>query len=213
MPKLFQTTTIWLPTLWGWLLILCVLALLLVLYIKKIHSFLAINQPVNAEVLIVEGWMRDYALKQAADIVDGNNTYKKILVTGGRLDRGEYLSEYKTFAPLSKASLVKMGVQEDKIVVLPTPYTHKDRTWNSSLEVKRWFETNKNYRSANLITVGIHARRSYAIFRKVLPAEINLGVISVSYDDYDTTAWWKTSVGVRWVLSEQIAYLYFRLFG
>lgn len=209
---MFYETTIYLPTIWGWLAITLIVVILGSVYLRYIHLFLAINRPIKAEVLVVEGWLRDYALIQAAENYKLYG-YQRILVTGGKLDRGEYLSEYGTFAALAKASLVKMGIPQDSIVTLPTPYTLKDRTYNSAFEVKHWFDDHPQYTKANIITVGVHSRRSYEVFRKVLPNSIELGVISVSYDEYEPETWWKTSIGVRWVISEQIAYIYYKIFG
>ena len=200
------------PTIWGWIAISLTIFILVNLYLRKIHSFLAVNRPIKADVLIVEGWLRDYALQRVAEDYKRYG-YKRVLVTGGRLDRGEYLSEYKTFAALAEASLKKMGVPQNAIVILPTPYTLKDRTYNSSLEVRDWLGKHSQYTRANIFTVGIHARRSYQVFRKVLPEKIHLGIVSVSYDEYDPASWWKSSIGARWVMSEQIAYIYYKLFG
>lgn len=208
---MYYETTIYLPTIWGWLVIMLIIVTLVSVYLKYIHLFLAINRPIKAEVLIVEGWLRDYALKQAAELYKQYD-YQRIIVTGGRLDRGEYLSEYETFSALAKASLIKMGVPQEAIVSLPTPYTQKDRTYNSSLEVKYWFGHNLQYTKANILTVGVHSRRSYEVFRKMLPKFLDLGVISVSYDEYEPAYWWRTSIGMRWVISEQIAYIHYKFF-
>lgn len=209
---MFYRATIYLPTIWGWIAITLIVVLLVGVYLRNIYSFLAINRPIKADLLVVEGWLRDYALQRAAQDYKQYG-YQCVLITGGRLDRGEHLSEYKTFAALAEASLIKMGVPQNAIVALPTPYTLKDRTYNSALEVKKWLARHPQYAKINLMTVGVHARRSYKVFRKVLPEIVDLGVISASYDDFEPARWWKTSVGVRWVMSEQIAYIYYKFFN
>ncbi len=211
MSGLFVKTEIYLPTLSGFALILAVLAISIWLYLKNIHGFLACQNRVEAKVLVVEGWMRDYALRKAVEEFHANN-YGYVITTGGPLDRGTELSEYNTFAELTAISLKEMGIPEEKIITLPGKYTQRDRTYNAALDVAGWMDTNYNQGGVNLFTVGVHARRSLYIYKKVLPKDLSLGVISVTYEDYLPEKWWESSIGVRTVLSEQIAYIYFRLF-
>src|SRR5256885_15730962 len=87
------------PTWRGWLVLAlgCVLAFNLAL--RTIHPFLAVTHPVSGGVLVIEGWSPDYALKAALQELTSNH-YDKLFVTGGPLEWGAPLSEYKTYAEL-----------------------------------------------------------------------------------------------------------------
>jgi len=70
----------------------CVSALILVGVIGVLwvmfglYRFLAENDKIKAEVLVVEGWLPEYALEQACKEFK-NGSYKYILTTGGRVDK------------------------------------------------------------------------------------------------------------------------------
>ena len=86
----------------------------------------------------------------------------------------------------------------------------KDRTYHSILELKR--RLNKegfNEASIDMVSLGVHARRSWFLFEKVF-SSVNVGVVAISPNEYDASRWWLSSEGVRNVTSESIAYLYAR---
>jgi len=60
-----------------------------------------------------------------------------------------------------------------------------------------------------VVSLGVHARRSWFLFGKMF-SSVNVGVIAISPNEYDTSRWWLSSEGVRNVISESIAYLYAR---
>ena len=63
-------------------------------------------------MLVVEGWLHDDALQKAAEHIASNH-YALIVTTGEPLDHGLFLSEYKTYANLAKATLIKLSNRRD----------------------------------------------------------------------------------------------------
>ena len=209
--RLITKKEIYVPTVFGWFTLCGTVIALSFLSLWQIYPFLAYHNPVNAEVLIIESCVPDYALKEAISEF-GNGSYKFFITTGGPLSKGSYLADYKTFAELTAASLKKLGVPEHKIIALPAPYVLKERTYASALEVRKWLLKHPDFKTVNLFTLGVHARRSHYLHRKVFSSKIELGVIAVAPEDYIPEKWWSSSAGVRTVISEEIAYLYFRFF-
>lgn len=207
--RLITKKEIYVPTVFGWFTLCGTVIALSFLSLWQIYPFLAYHNPVNAEVLIIESCVPDYALKEAISEFE-NGSYKFFITTGGPLSKGSYLADYKTFAELTAASLKKLGVSAHQIVALPNSYVLKDRTYASALEVRKWLLKHPKFKTINLFTMGAHARRSQYLFRKSLPSKIKLGVITVTSRDYIPGKWWSSSSGVRTVISEGIAYLYFR---
>ena len=198
-------------TVYGWLALCGTVIALSFFGLWQIYPFLAYHNPIDANVLIIESCVPDYALKEAiSEFEDGG--YKFFITTGGPLEKGSYLAEYKTHAELAAASLKKLGVSEHQIIALPTPHVLKERTYASALEVRKWLLKHPYFKTVNLFTLGVHARRSYYLYRKTLPSKIELGAIAVVPKDYNPEKWWTSSAGVRRVISEEIAYLYFRFF-
>ncbi|NEP06050.1 MAG: YdcF family protein [Okeania sp. SIO2G4] len=193
-----------------WILILGLIIFLITICCFNIYSFLALTSPIKADILIVEGWMSDYAVKLAiAEFQQG--AYQKLITTGSPIGKGYYLSEYNNFAELTAATLITLGFDPDRVVTIPTPQVVKYRTAASAIAVKEWLTTsNLKVDSINIYTLGPHARRSWMIYRNILSPDIQVGVIALEPKDYNPHRWWQSSAGMRTVVGEAIAYFYTR---
>ncbi|AFY96783.1 ElyC/SanA/YdcF family protein [Chamaesiphon minutus] len=183
------------------------------LSIFNIHVFLSKNSPIEAEVLVVEGWLPDYALQSAAmEFKDG--AYHKLITIGGTIPRGSYLSEYANFAELSAATLIALGVDPQHLTIVADLSQSPDRTASSAAILARWLATSElEVTAINLFSFGAHARRSWLLFKDILEPEIHIGIVSCEPLNYDPKSWWHSSEGVRTVISELLAYLYVRIFN
>ncbi len=172
------------------------------------NAFLSLSRPVESDVLVVEGWLPDYALEEAMVIFKKEN-YKKIITTGGPLEVGSYLIEYVDLAHLSQATLLALGMEENEVVAVPAPDVHRDRTFHSALAVKKWMLKNDvQFKKMNLVSLGPHARRSTNLFQEVFESEVEIGSIAIESRAYDSDKWYASSEGVRSTLNEAIAYVY-----
>ncbi|NEP42602.1 MAG: YdcF family protein, partial [Okeania sp. SIO2H7] len=180
-----------------WILILGLIIFLITICCFNIYSFLALTSPIKADILIVEGWMSDYAVKLAiAEFQQG--AYQKLITTGSPIGKGYYLSEYNNFAELTAATLITLGFDPDRVVTIPTPQVVKYRTAASAIAVKEWLTTsNLKVDSINIYTLGPHARRNWMIYRNILSPDIQVGVIALEPKDYNPHRWWQSSAGMR----------------
>lgn len=211
MMRLIQRKEIWLPTIQGWLFILVFFMALMLFTANHIHRFLAPNFPLKADVLVVEGWIEDYALESAMKEFQQGG-YQKLITTGTPLEQGYYLSEYKTTAELAAATLIALGFAPEQLVTVPAPKVLRNRTAASAVALGEWISQSKlNIKSINLYSSDVHARRSWLLFKQALAPQIQVGVISVDSDSYNPKQWWIYSAGVRSIISEAIAYFYARL--
>ncbi len=210
--RLVVKKSVYVPTLGGWLLLLGCLTGAMWVCVDRAYPFLAYENPNGSDVLIIEGWVPDEVLDhRVLPIEDGH--CRLLITTGGPLEVGSELAQYKTYAEMTAARLVKMGVPQDRIVALPSPVVNRDRTHASALEVRDWLAKNPDVTKADLITQGPHARRSFLLFKGALPNTFELGVHAVRPHDYDPDRWWACSAGFRGVVTEGVAYLYARLVG
>ncbi|NJL42483.1 MAG: DUF218 domain-containing protein [Pseudanabaena sp. SU_2_4] len=182
------------------------------LAILNIHPFLAKSSPINADILVVEGWLPDYAIQSAVTEFK-QGSYHKLITIGGSLPRGFYLSEYKTFAELAAATLIALGVDREQLIVVSDPSQSQSRTYNSAVILNQWLSTSElQIKSLNIYTLGTHARRSWLLFKEVLEPQISVGIVANEPLNYDSKNWWHSSEGIRTVISELLAYLYVRIF-
>ncbi|BAZ10929.1 hypothetical protein NIES4071_27530 [Calothrix sp. NIES-4071] len=205
--QLIKRREMWTLTLQGWIVTSTIVLVLILIVITNVQSFLAVTSPIKADILVVEGWLADEALKQALnEFTVGSYTY--IVTTGVPLQRGFYLSEYKDFANLAAATLKAMGASDEKIIPIPTPDVKKDRTYATAVALKEKVATSQlKLESLNLFSDNVHARRSWMLYKKVLP-NTKIGIIAAETGSYDTKRWWTSSEGIRSVIPEAIAYIY-----
>ncbi|MEZ2275569.1 MAG: ElyC/SanA/YdcF family protein [Microcoleus sp.] len=198
----------WAITREGWVIAIMGLIIAMMLIVKNIHPFLAVNSPVKADILVVEGWLPDYAIESAiAEFKQGK--YRQLITTGIPLSKGYYLAEYKNYAELTAATCIALGFDRDKIIAVPAANVLKYRTAASAIALKEWLATSAlKVDAINLYSFGTHARRSWLIFKQVLHPEIQVGIIAAEPQDYNPQEWWKSSEGFRIVTGEIIAYIY-----
>lgn len=207
--RLIKQQEIWTLTFQGWLIFLTAFAISIFFIISKLYSFLAVTAPLkSADVLVVEGWISDYALKKAADEFK-YGSYSQILTIGATVDQGFYLAEYNNFAEISAATLQKMGIPKEKLIAIPVPHTNTNRTIASAVALQQYIkDQNLPIKSINLFTSDAHARRSWLIFKNAFSPTIQVGIIATNSPTYNSNKWWSSSEGVRVVMSEAIAYIY-----
>ena len=200
------------PTFRAWLLLAAAGALLAGVTFFGVAPFLSLNEPVATEVLVVEGWVPDHVFRVAMAEFRTNH-YTKLLVTGIPLEQGAPLSEYSNFANLGAAILVKLGMSTNEVEAVPAPLAERDRTYSTALCLKAWLREHRMpHAKVNVLTLGPHARRSWLMFKKALGPDFTVGVIAIPARGYEAHNWWRTSQGVRVVLSESIGYIYARFF-
>ena len=213
MSKLRLTTTRMCRVLtpMGWLALLVTFSLVMVSIIFFSHQFLAPTKSVKGDVLVVEGWLPDYALLEVKERFE-KEEYRLLVTTGGRIGTGYHLSEYKTWASLTAARLKKLGIPPEKIMsTSESVINKKDRTYYSVLALNEKIKKdNLLIKSMDVVSLGVHARRTWFLYKKVF-APVSIGIIAIQPQSYDPLKWWLYSAGVRGVMSEMIAYLYVRL--
>ena len=195
----------------GWIVILLTVIFSFIICIHSLHPFLALSARIDGDIMVVEGWLPDYALQKAVDDFQ-HGSYKLLVTTGGPLVQGSHLAEYGTVAELAAATITKIGFDTNKLVPIPTPAVDRDRTYASAIELNKWLvNANMNIESLDIYSFGPHSRRSWVLFQYVFDPNIAVGIVAIENRSYDSRKWWKTSSGVRTVLSEIIAYFYARL--
>lgn len=207
---LVQRRTGWFPTWRGWLAGFGLLLVFALLAVRRLHPFLAVTAPVESEFLAVEGWVPDFV--HAAGLKEfRKGGYKLLLVPGGPLEKGEPLSEYRTFAEFGAAVLHRYGCPTNVLRAVPAPKVRHDRTYASAYALRLWLEREQLLpRRLNVVTADSHARRTRLLFQKAFGEATEIGIIAIPDDRFDSNRWWRSSQGFRTVTGEAIGYIYAR---
>jgi len=190
------------------------LALLLIgaLLLKGVYPFLATTHRLDADVLVVEGWVHEYAIRAAVKEFR-SSSYQRVFTTGGPVEGvGGYINDYYTSASVGADLLKRSGLSDESVQMVPSRVMDRDRTYGSAVALRNWFrEHNMPVRSINVVTEDLHARRTRLLFEKALGHDVAVGVIAVPSPDYDARHWWRYSAGVKDVVSETVAFIYAKL--
>ncbi|MCB2218910.1 MAG: YdcF family protein [Bacteroidetes bacterium] len=202
----------WSTTWLGKLIAVMLLLGMAFVFSRTIHPFLAKNEPIQAGILVVEGFIPDYAIEACMQIFERGG-YKKLIITGKKRMKGAHLDQYENDGEFSAATLQGLGFDRSKIIVIALDEDiQRDRTYASAVALHDWMIHNNWKDNFNLATLGTHARRSQLLFEKAFDHQNQIGIISIPNQSYQAKKWWKSSQGFREVTKELIAWIYAQYF-
>ena len=184
----------------------------LLVYVAKIHDFLAISRPVHSDILVVEGWFpKTSAIPDASDVIRRGH-YRSVVCVA--ID----LTPIRTSRSASDARqtalrLIALGVDARLIWVLDVPNPAFTRTFHCGLAVRDWLHRrDPTATSIDLFSVGIHARKSQIFYQKALGQSVRVGIIAGSESAYPVAHWWRSRHGIYLMVRNTIGYLYARAY-
>jgi hypothetical protein len=196
----------------GWLGIFVVMCSCLFFGGKNVYSFLAVNEPVPSDVLVVEGWVPEYALKEAVNEFR-KGKYRVVVTTGAPIFSHPTLLNFDNYAELASAYFVKVGIDEKMVAPVPATKVERDRTYESALALRNWLMRGPaKVHSLDVFTLGAHARRTRMLFQYALGNDVVVGVIAARDETFNSEEWWKYGSGVRSVIGEFLTYAYAKVF-
>jgi hypothetical protein len=176
------------------------------------YPFLALNVPVEANVLVVESWVPTHMLSLVAAEFQRNH-YQRLVVMRATYEGPYSYVEAVDSREFAQNTLVRYGVPRSSVETVFYQAADRDRTYHAALATKEWVRDHgMEGRSVTVAAVGPHARRTRLMFMKALDGDVKLGILALQDPLYDPAHWWRTSEGVRDIIGEAIAYVYARFF-
>jgi hypothetical protein len=202
----------WGLSIYGWMLLVIIIFLPFYLLFKNLYSVLAPIQPAQTKILVLEGFISDYILADAIREFNDNH-YTLLITTGTPIEYGKMLAKYKNTAMAAGMSLIKLGFDSTKLVIVEADEIKNDRTYNSAIKLREWISGNRpEIKAINLMTMSVHGGRSRLLFQAALGDSIKVGIISIPNFYYNQHSWWKSSKGFRETMNEALGYFYIRFF-
>ena len=154
---------------------------LLIFFVHFFYSeFPEKTKKINANILIVEGWLPTPALEKAKYEFQ-HDGYDILIITGLNFTENYY---QVSIAEQTRNELIRMGVDPSRIVAVPAEGTNINRTLKSALAFRDWLKESKcQVKGINIISFGPHARRKWMIYDKILGKNYSVGIIYLP--DYD----------------------------
>jgi uncharacterized SAM-binding protein YcdF (DUF218 family) len=206
---LLRHRTLPVPTWKGWLLVAILLCVAVLFLPGALYTSLAVSDPVGDGLLVIEGWVPDQTVQQGVDLLRSGR-YGHIVTTGVPIEVGFYLSKYGTTAEAAAATCLQLGLDSSMVSAAPARgHILRDRTYASAYALRRWITRSApGVRHLDIITQGVHARRTHMIFARVLGDSIRVGIIAAPETRYGPGDWWSSSAGVKDVLGEVAGFIY-----
>ena len=145
----------------GWLAVVLVAMLAGWGCLVSVYPFLAVTHRVDAEVLVVEGWVHDCAIFPATEEFK-TGRYLHIFTTGGPVEGdGRYTNDPNTSASAGADRLKKIGVPNDSLQMVPSRVMSRDRTYSSAVALRDWLHEHQiSVRSINIVTEDVSCATS-----------------------------------------------------
>ena len=211
-PALFRKRTVPLPTVWGCLALIALGSLAAVCLGRAMPGFLSPTQPTGARLLVVEGWIPDRELDQAAEFFRAHG-YERLVTTGGPLPPVLEKLGVRSYAELARDHLASRGIAEESLAAVPAPASAQDRTFLSAVMLRTWAQgPGAPVEAFDLFSSGVHSRRSWTIYREAFGEGTRIGIVAARPSAYDPEGWWRSSLGAKTVLSEAISWLWTEIF-
>ena len=116
----------------GWLIVLAGVILAFSAFLLRVYPFLAVTHRVDTNVLVVEGWIHEYAIRAALKEFQSNH-YERVFTTGGPVEgAGGYVNDYQTEASVGTELLTKNGLPIESVEMVPSRVMNRDRTYGSA---------------------------------------------------------------------------------
>lgn len=205
LSRFLRPRTIWWPTWLGWLVLLVGAALPAGVWALKGERFLAVNAPLEAEVLIVEGWIGlDGMAEVRREFQRGG--YTCIVTAGGPTGHRWSRSKYN-YAISAADVLVGWGLPASQVIAAPDDGRAEQRTFGAAMAVRaKLAELGLKPKAVNVLSLGPHTRRSRLVYAKVLGDAIDVGSVAWWPEHYDREPWWRSSERGADFLKESVGY-------
>lgn len=119
-----------------------------------------------------------------------------------------FINNYNSESELSRIHLIKSGIDPSSIIAVTGKSSRINRTLKSALAFRKWLSNyNGNVRNINIISDGIHSRRTMITYKSILKRNIEVGIISLSESPKEGF----TKPKFKEILSETIKLIYYRI--
>lgn len=198
-----------LPPKWALFGVLLGISVIVLPVLRSIHNFLAVNSPVGQGVLVVEAWIPARTLAESLDTFNSGH-YSHVIVVGGPIQRnGSEPYPPKTYDEVAAKQLEKLGLDPKRLVRITVPPVEEGyRTLASAAAVRRWLGCSQSPPYVDVFTAGVHARKSWAVFRYALGDCYRVGIIAGNEYVYDRRFWFFSTTGIWYVARDLAGYVY-----
>ena len=114
---------------------------------------------------------------------------------------------FESEAELTAQYLRAIGVDDSKISTISFSSGNSMQTLSAAKVFSNWLKENK-CTEINLVSSGVHSRRTWFTYNKIVGDHTEVGIICINKLKYDKNNWWKSFEGIWYVIDEYISYFF-----
>lgn len=171
--------------------------------LRAIGEFLVVqDEPRAAQAIVLLAGESPSRALGAYDLYKQGLSPRILLTRGHRTQAEEMLLRrnipFTSGADVDRQILIKLGVPEDKVQLLPDDVTD---TFNEAEAIRAYLKGH-SVRQILLVTSRYHSRRAKMAFEHVFRGTVEFISAPTLYDEYDAHNWWHKRVNVRELIIE-----------
>jgi hypothetical protein len=99
----------------------------------------------------------------------------------GPLDgKNKIINDYNSHAEVARNNLITIGIDSSSVIAVKGKRAEFNRTLLSALAFRKWLKSyDGRVDGINIITLGIHSRRTWITYRSLLDKSLKIGIISL----------------------------------
>ena len=127
----------------------------------------------------------------------------------GFLDgKNRIVNDFESYAEIARNDLITSGIDSSFVIAVPGKRARLNRTLTSALAFRDWLKASDfKVEGINIISLGVHARRTWMTYKKVLGKSYEIGIISLP-ELIDTNS---GKSRLFEILSEAFGLIYYRI--
>jgi hypothetical protein len=177
----------------------------------SVYNFLAVTRALGEGILVVDAWIPAQTLAESISIFNSGR-YRYLVILRGPTQETTNAVHPVADADLAASSLEKLGLDTRKLVKINVPDNSSGRTLRRATAVRNWLDrSGVPAYCVDVFTVGVHARKSWILFRYALGSRYRVGIVAGNEFRYPPRFWFISRTGI-WIVSRNLAgYLYSKL--
>jgi hypothetical protein len=132
--------------------------------------------------MVDENGDRDLHVKEVIidDTIIINYQYNSVLDYGSIGGPGRIVNDYNSHPQIIRNKLFEFGVDSSRVLAITIKKTLFNRTLASAVAVRKWLKSSElGVKGINVVSKGIHSRRTWLAYRRILDLSYNVGIISL----------------------------------
>lgn len=177
--------------------------------ILNVYDFLSVTDRVPGKILVVEAWF--YQSPSFGEVLSEyeRGGYEEVIVVGSSEKAAPDQETGSSSAMLAAKRLERLGLDARSIIPVTSPHADSERTYGLGLALRDYFLHHPDKSGdVNVLTMGVHARKSRMLFQAALGEEYRVGVVSAKVNFCRGNRWFLSCECIGLVARNVAGYLY-----